>query len=689
MDTTRFGGWVNDTTQVYLGGPLYVKNPSGVLVKDASGTLADVSNINFYVDGTYIPGALTSLDPLLDHAIVQSLPSFWMSTLGRLPVLGDVFEFDTTWGNNFQYSALLDDLARPMDYVVDVPYGILLDGGADSSSAVAIPDPVLIGYRYRTDLLHHASVLNSPDTLLLNGYQKPALRASIANREAVLNHSNYFFSPEFLYDQNPVEMPLGDNYLDNGLDPVVKLREGIPTFQQTFSYQPGLIYQKKLQDIRTNHRLLMYADLLQKEFPDDGVNVPLSSICESSPIFETRIDEEPYEGPYECPPWELFDTVDVVYQSVQIPGNYKGVPNLRTPLDSTTIKFKFLRKNFILREIEPAGTATVSYSFTNPYQNQDSSGNYLPLSTTFILPATIEALYNDDYINYPSIPVGMDSSVATTADITCNVYLVNQPNIAIPFSVLSIDSTKVIIEDFPTAIAFNDDHTITAEEAYNNQLWLPGDIDPSTIAVTVIHGTSQFLNQDFRVQGSRLYWYFGALRNKLEAGDIVRMSYVYNPFIGARIEFTYHIYNNVVLYSIVRDHSRIMDDGYVLTGPCNDIEAVQISATLNEYLPGLDDDSDGITLSFFNTNTLEIEKHKFSGPVFETYDALEDEIGVPGNFYDALVRIKKYKGYSPLNYSATYSFINDKLVRFRKKTFRELMPDKTFKTSKIVEMLPV
>jgi hypothetical protein len=301
-------------------------------------------------------------------------------------------------------------------------------------------------------------------------------------------------------------------------------------------------------------------------------------------------------------------------------------------------------------------------------------------------------LYNGDYINYPSLPlVNIEGNPATIADITCMVYLVNQPNVGIPFNVLSLNPATgaVTIEDYPTATTLNDYHTITVEEAYNNQLWLPGYIDPTTIAVTVVHGTSQFLNQDFRVRGSQLYWYFGALRNKLEVGDIVRMSYTFNPFIGARVEFTYHILNGIVLPVIMQEGSRIMDDGYVLTGPCNDVEAVQIGATLNEYLPGLDDDSDGITLSFFNTNTLEIEKHKFSGPVFETYDALEDEIGVPENFYNSLVRIKKFNGQSPLNYSATYSFINDKLVRFRKKTFRELMPDRTFKTSKIVEMLPI
>ena len=675
QDGSNYSG---TTSKVY--GITYWQAPNVPLVQDTSGTLADASSINFYVDGTPISGGITGVDSLLGHIFVQSSPAFWVSALGRLPMIGDTFVFDSFWGDRFQYPALFDDVARPMDYVVDVPYGILLDGGADSTDAMVVSDPVLIGYRYRTDLLHHASVLNSPDTLLLNEYQKPALRASIANQEAVLNHSNYFFSPEFLYDKNPVEMPLADNYLDNGLDPVVKLHEGTPTFQQTFSYQPGLIYQKKLQDIRTNHRLLMYADLLQKEFPDDGASVSLSSICESSPAFETRINEEPYEGPYECSPWELFDTVNVVTQSVLLPSDYKGVPNLRTHGPA----IKILRKNFILREIEPTGTATVSYSFTNPYI-------FEPL-TSFTLPPSFEMLYNGDYVNYPSLPlVNIEGGPATTADVICMVYLVNQPDVCIPFTVTSLNPTTgvVTIEDYPTALTLNDYHTITAEEAYNNQLWLPGYIDPTTIAVTVVHGTSQFLNQDFRIEGSRLYWYFGALRNKLEAGDIVRMSYVYNPFIGSKVEFTYHINNGIVLPTIVCEGSRIMDDGYVLTGPCNDVEAIQIGATLNEYLPGLDDDSDGITLSFFNIDTLEIEKHKFTGPVFETYSASEDEIGAPENFYNALVRIRRYRGNSPLNYSATYSFINDKLVRFRKKTFRELLPDKTFKVSNIVEMLPV
>jgi hypothetical protein len=675
-DSTNFDA---STSKVY--GITYWQLPYAPLIKDSSGTLADTSSVDLYVDGTHIPGALISLDPLLGHAIIQSTPSFWNSTLGRIPVIGDTFEFDSTWGDRFQYPALFDDLARPMDYWIGNPYVIVLDGTGtgnivDSSSAATHPDPVLIGYRFRTDLLHHASVLNSPDTLLLNQYQKPATRASIVNQEAVLNHSNYFFSPEFLYDQNPVTKPLGDDYLDNGLDPVLKLREGTPTFQQTFSYQPGLIYQKKLQDIRKNHRLLMYADLLQKEFRDDGESLPLSSICEDILTFKTRLGEDDYNGPYECQPWILFDTVDVSTQPVQIPGDYKGVPNLR-------VADKLLRQNFILREVEPSGTATVSYEVTN--------SDEVDPPTSFTLPSTLEIFYNDDYIDFPSLPVvDLDDNLAGIDDITCVAYLEDNPSVAVPVTITSINPTAGIVTvEYPTATTYSEIHTVTAEESAANQIRLSGFIYSDAIAVSIVRGVSQYLDDDFRISGRRLFWYFGNLQNRVLPGDELRISYTYNPFAGAKLVFTYHIQNDVSVPVIIRDWSRIMDDKYVFAGLCHDVEAVKIGLNMTEYLPGLDDDSDSITIPFFNTNTLEIEKHEFTGPVFETYEAIEDEIGAPGNFYNSLVRIKRFSGDTPLNYSSTYSFINDKLVRFRKKTFRELMPDRTFKTTKIVEMLPV
>jgi hypothetical protein len=141
---------------------------------------------------------------------------------------------------------------------------------------------------------------------------------------------------------------------------------------------------------------------------------------------------------------------------------------------------------------------------------------------------------------------------------------------------------------------------------------------------------------------------------------------------------------------IDRDLSRIMDDRYVFDGLCYDQEGVKLNVRMDEYYGCLDDGSDGIKISFFNKDSLIIEDHIFSGPVFESYEAVEDEIGVPENFPNALVRIANPLSLSnPLNYAADYGFLNDSLVRLRKKTYQELLPDRSFRTLKLTEMLPI
>ena len=139
---------------------------------------------------------------------------------------------------------LFDDCERGLDTIND-PYTLVFDGeGVDSTAPdatssndarVVEEDPYKIGYRYRAYHLHHSSVLNSPDTLRLNDYQKPALRASLQNQQVAQNHMNLFFSGEFL-DDTSQRVYLDDAYLDNGLDPILKLYPGTPPFQKTFGY---------------------------------------------------------------------------------------------------------------------------------------------------------------------------------------------------------------------------------------------------------------------------------------------------------------------------------------------------------------------------------------------------------------------------------------------------------------------
>lgn len=144
-----------------------------------------------------------------------------------------------------------------------------------------------------------------------------------------------------------------------------------------------------------------------KEFRSSGENIPLSSICDSERnTFKIRIGEE-IPRLEECEPWILFDSVQVDSVSVSIPGDYVGVPNLR-------VAGKYLRENFILREIEPTGSASYTYQFYTPFG--------LEPPTEFYLPASFKYTYDDELIDFPALPVvDLHGSLATINDIEVKV----------------------------------------------------------------------------------------------------------------------------------------------------------------------------------------------------------------------------------------------------------------------------
>lgn len=592
LDSTNY-----DSSSIMVYGVGSWQMPSSPLVSgDSSGVLADTSDVTLSVDGTTITNAITDLNALLGHLTVNQLSSFWNSSeLGRLPQVGDEFEFDFHYGLKYQYSCLFDELGRTFDTYIgpNSTYGILFDGelnGDPEVIPIAPDSTAVIGYRYRGYLLHHSSVLNSSDTLQLNTFQKPATRASIINQANTINHFNIFFSPEFLYDTSTISV-LDDAYLENGLEPILKLNKGTPTFQQTWSYQPGLVYNRKLQDIRTNHRLLLYSDLLLKKFQEGNDEIPLSSICDSGRLdFRIRFDGDIISPLEECPPWILFDSVQVDEVEVSVPGFYKGVPNVRVP-------GKNLREDFILRELEATGVAEYTYIF-----NTDSSA-----TSEYYLPASFPYTFNDDGINFPALPiVDIDGNIATISDIEVRV---------------------------------------------NGVLWTVLSFDPVT-------------------------------------GYVLLDSYPAVPAIT--VETKYHIENIATLPMANRDWSRIFDSDDVFPGYCSDGVSFTMNTKFDEFFTFLDDASDGIKIVFFNKDTLNIEEHLFSGPVFESYSVADDELGSPDNFPNALVKINNpIHLTNPLSYSGDYGFLNDKVVRFRKKTFKELLPSKTFRTIELMEMMPL
>jgi len=650
----------------------YWQMPNAPIVS-SDGTLAQTSDIALSVDGIQITNAVGSVRPLLGHVSIKDSTSFWQaSELGRNPQIGDSFRFTYRWGDKYQYSEILDDVERPMDYWVgNSPYGVLfdVDSTADAINSPVAPSAVQeIGYRYRAYLLHHSSVLNSPQTLTLNDYQKPATRASIVNQEETLNHLNVLFSAEFLTDKSSVE--LNDRYLDNGLDPVVKLGPGTPPFQKTYGYQPKLVEERKLQDIRQHHHPLMYSDLLLKEFPV-GENTALSSICDhgGTKIGVRFRDEIP--PLVECPPWILFDTIGMDTTTITIPGEYIGVPNLR-------IADRLLRHNFILRDLELTGLASYTYTV----RTTDDSTN----TTVFYMPHSFPYDIDTQVIDFPALPLMHDTTTyASVADVSVTVDGVSWPVVAVdPLS------GRVELQAFPDVQRIETFVTLTQLDVDRACIILPGyPVEPRNITLTVVHGTAQYYNVDYFLNGRRLSWYATGLDGLLAAGDSLRITYDVTQLLNATFAFTYKIRSSVTMQVPDPGETRILDDGYVFGSTCKDGPNVDLAIRFNEYYSGLDDYSEGIKISFFNTSTAAVEQHVFSGPLFELWNTSEDQIGTPGSFPSSLVRLRGPAAGNPLRASTDYRFMEDKLVRYRKKMFKELLPDRTFRTIRITEMLPV
>lgn len=647
--------------------------PSAPIVNgDGSGTLADVTDVTVSVDGTYILGAVTSIRPILGHVTLNDQVDFWNSSvLGRIPQIGDEIGFNYIQSSGRLYTILMDDVERTMD-TFDGQEGFVLDVSDASANwdtdPVTKSDPAMIGYRYRAYYLHHSSVLNSPDTLRLNNYQKPAKRASLANQQDSLNHFNLFWSPEFLDDTSLI-IKLDDQYLENGLDPILKLYPGTPPFQKTFSYHPGLVYNRKLKDIRQHRHPLIYSDLLLKEFEEDGDKVNLSSICDNEAVsFKIRIGEDipPLE---ECDPWILMDSVDVDFVEISIPGDLESSPNLR-------VSSKKLRDNFILRDISDSGAATITYETTTSPDTQQN---------VFYMPETIRYETEEyGWIDFPALPLMKDStSLADPSDISVKI-----DGTSIPGIVLSVEPLigKVTLSD-PSTVPTTDNFTLTAQDLVIGEVPLSAFPADSTAVAMSVSGSPKVNGTDFYVLGQTLYWLGGPLDGVLVVGDQLQVTYDANRLINTDISFTYRILSSQDVEVINPENSRILDDQYVFAGLCPDPIPMESDMAFEEYYGFLSDYSEGIRIRYFNKDTFQIEDHMFSGPVFELYDPHNDELSSPASFPNALVRVK-YPIHSgnPYEFKTDYAFVDDPVVRMRKKVFKELLPDRTFRTIQVMEM---
>ena len=658
------------SSSIFGYGLKYWTLPQTVL-SDGSGNIADSSSIGVKVDGTLIPGAVTYVSPFLGHISLHDEKDFWTaSLLGRLPTVDDTVEFDYWRNGGTRYAMLFDDPGRVLDGLDSAAY---LFDVADPDAAVPREASVLdIGYRYRAYHLHHTSVLNSFDSLTLNNYQKPALQASLINQQDALNHFNLFFSPEFLTDKT--SPTLNDQYLSNGLDPALKLHEGTPPFQKTYGYQPGMIQERELPTIRQHHRPLMYSDLLFKEFKNDTESVPLSSVCDNEAMAIKIGMKEDIPHIEECDPWVLFDSIEKDNVTVTLPSRTQGVPNLR-------VASKLVRSNFILRERIPVGLTEHTYPVQTPFDAQQFN---------YQLPASF--LYQDsqyDWVDFPSLPVYKNQLPFTQADASDIIVRIDGRQY--DGLITSFDSTTGAITLMDPTELQVEYYTVTDQDIAGGWKLLDNlPSDPALVAVKIVGGVAQEYGVDYYVDRHHLWWRGLRLDGQLLAGDILQVIYPRFLLADSLVEFSYYIKSNQVVTIIDKDRSRILDYIYVFGGGCPDPIQVEMGLFHQEYINYLDDYGDGIKQFYFNKDTYQVEEHVFSGPVFELYDASEDEISSPDSFPNALVRIRDVRLVgSPLSLISDYSFIHDTAVRMRKKTIKELLPDRTYRNMQIMEVLPV
>ena len=295
-------------------------------VLDQLGNLAEIDDVVIYVDGVVVADSVTSIRPLLGHVRINFLPPSG-STLR--------FEYYSTTKCK-TFALLPDSLGHISDAVQGsrVLYSLVPDvAPADINSPIAPFASIKeIEYRYRAFNLTNTSVLNSSDTLNLSEPDVPSERASFNHQFGNLNDFSLMFSAEHL-DDTEKYVELDDEYLQNGMEANLVLREGIPPFVRTFTddgkfrgldtvvptestyegdgegsmdlsaslnivswhEQDGLIEHSSVPNFREDQSILLYSDL--HEFTQEsGESVSLNSICDDAGAlsFGLGIDEEYY-----------------------------------------------------------------------------------------------------------------------------------------------------------------------------------------------------------------------------------------------------------------------------------------------------------------------------------------------------------------------------------------------------------
>jgi hypothetical protein len=373
----------------------------------------------------------------------------------------------------------------------------------------------------------------------------------------------------------------------------------------------------------------------------------------------------------ECDPWMLFDTAETISEEVTIPGNMVPNPNLRVYGEN-------LREDFILRDTTSTGTATATYTY---YDHNNTL-------TSLYLPDTTRAMTVDGRIvDFPALPVMKDATTYAGPDD----IIVKVNGSIVTGLIADLDPLLGYIELYSQGDLTIVEHIqITQDNIDNRHVQLSNwPVDSDEVALNVVHGPPQAPGVDFNVFENVLYLE-DPLLLLLVPGDILVVTYSTSALIDKTLEFSYQIGTTGTIEVIDLDRSRVFDSDEVFPGQCYDGYKQTLEIKDPEYVNFLSDYGKGIKHVYLNKGTYQLEEHIFSGPVFETYSAFEDEISSMESFPDALVRVvDPLSQKDPLQILPNYDFLNDPAIRIRKKTVRELLPNRTFRTMELLEALPV
>ncbi len=644
---------------------------------DRLGNLASEGDIRVFIDDVEVFGAVSYVRPLLGHVGLYFIPPqgstvkfkyYFTSQKRTYAFIPDNISYpsDAVYGNRFTYTSIVDVNTS--------------EGGLEP---LYYSDQVLkIGYRWRAFDLSASSVLNSKDTLVVNGVNKEFNRATIHNSPNRINTSKVIFSPEHLNDKSK-SLVLNDLYLDNDLPADLTLHKGIPPFIKTFTdngsfsasvgieesestfkegtdlqasltiladkEENGFIEYNGLSTFRDRKKLSRYSGLRVVEKKDSGIDVPISSLCDDRNMSTALGFSDRY-----FPDRELRTDNYLDYNRFETVELFSGTA-------------KFIKGSDIIKSLDTDWSGvSVGNTFSIPSLNisfevlEVINKNTIRLSTVF---SNLSGSYEYSIVIEPSeIPEVNLNKVTRKVTVNGSDFYFSDPD-PDPTPINPGFSISSGYDGYPV-----DDPTSTDYRRRN---------------ASKLYKQDQILDYDqvsYMVSGPNVSQTnpIGSISNSgtpgiSSTGSIERSWDEFVEGSGGNLEsksISFGISDSEVLYRV---RWRNWDQ---------DITAVSLGTIEEENISIMDDFGEGIKKFYWNVSTQQLEEHLFFGSVIET-SSLVSSLVTASSYPDGLILITD----PDTLINPAVNGLNDSNYQLRDTIIRELLQDGTFQINIIQEFV--